>query len=175
MPGQPTTWPRKTRELHNHHFDSTVWNDLAVRDSDIIVASYAKAALDLGDDVIIAGVDKRYAQLVSDRLWWFDANTTGPSSGARCSSPSTRSHTNTRPSGRIHVGRLSLRSQYAGQARFHRGKSKGVAASVGRVGTTGPTVGAGSTGQRASARGTPAAAGSRAMIAGGHARVGPRW
>jgi aryl sulfotransferase len=20
-------WPRKTRELHNHHFDSTVWND----------------------------------------------------------------------------------------------------------------------------------------------------
>lgn len=39
-----------------------------------VVASYAKAALEAGDDVIIAGVDKRYAQLVSDRAWWFDAN-----------------------------------------------------------------------------------------------------
>jgi DNA polymerase-1 len=39
-----------------------------------LAASYAKAALDAGDDVIIAGVDKRYAQLVGDKLWWFDAN-----------------------------------------------------------------------------------------------------
>ena len=34
---------RKTRELHNHHFDSTVWNDFQFRDDDIVVASYAKA------------------------------------------------------------------------------------------------------------------------------------
>ena len=33
-----------------------------------VVASYARAALDCGDDVIIVGVDKRFAQLVSDRL-----------------------------------------------------------------------------------------------------------
>ena len=39
-----------------------------------VVASYAKAALDAGDDVIIAAVDKRFAQLVGDRSWWFDAN-----------------------------------------------------------------------------------------------------
>lgn len=39
-----------------------------------VVASYAGAALDAGDDVIVVGVDKRYAQLVSDRLWWYDAN-----------------------------------------------------------------------------------------------------
>ncbi len=39
-----------------------------------VVASYAHAALDAGDDVIIAGVDKRYAQLVGERAWWFDAN-----------------------------------------------------------------------------------------------------
>jgi DNA polymerase-1 len=38
------------------------------------VASYARRALDGGDDVIIVGVDKRFAQLVSDRLWWYDAN-----------------------------------------------------------------------------------------------------
>jgi DNA polymerase-1 len=39
-----------------------------------VVASYAKAALTAGDDVVVVGVDKRYAQLVSDRLWWYDAN-----------------------------------------------------------------------------------------------------
>jgi len=36
-------WPRKTRELHNHHFDSTVWNDFAFRDDDIVIATYAKS------------------------------------------------------------------------------------------------------------------------------------
>ncbi|MDX2090739.1 MAG: DNA polymerase [Kofleriaceae bacterium] len=39
-----------------------------------VVASYARAALQRGDDAIIVGVDKRYAQLVGDRLWWYDAN-----------------------------------------------------------------------------------------------------
>lgn len=36
-------WPRKTRELHNHHMDSTVWNDFPFRDDDIIIGTYAKA------------------------------------------------------------------------------------------------------------------------------------
>ena len=35
--------PEKTRELHNHHFDSTIWNDLEFRDDDIVIATYAKA------------------------------------------------------------------------------------------------------------------------------------
>jgi DNA polymerase I len=39
-----------------------------------LVAAYARAALDDGGDAIIVGADKRYAQLVSDRLWWYDAN-----------------------------------------------------------------------------------------------------
>jgi DNA polymerase-1 len=39
-----------------------------------VVASYTQAALDAGDDVIVVGVDKRYAQLVSERSWWYDAN-----------------------------------------------------------------------------------------------------
>ncbi|HET7504770.1 MAG TPA: DNA polymerase [Kofleriaceae bacterium] len=39
-----------------------------------VVASYARAALDRGDDVVVVGVDKRFAQLVGDRLWWYDAN-----------------------------------------------------------------------------------------------------
>ncbi len=36
-------WPRKTREIHNHHFDSTVWNDFAFRDDDIVIATWAKS------------------------------------------------------------------------------------------------------------------------------------
>ncbi len=36
-------WPRKTRELHSNHFDSTIWNEFAFRDDDIIVATYAKS------------------------------------------------------------------------------------------------------------------------------------
>ncbi len=35
--------PQKTRELHSHHFDSTIWNDFEFRDDDIIIATYAKA------------------------------------------------------------------------------------------------------------------------------------
>lgn len=36
-------WPQKTRELHNHHFDSTIWNDFRFRDDDIVIATYAKS------------------------------------------------------------------------------------------------------------------------------------
>jgi aryl sulfotransferase len=36
-------WPRKVREIHNHHFDSTVWNDFKFRYGDIVVASYPKS------------------------------------------------------------------------------------------------------------------------------------
>ncbi|MFC6639624.1 sulfotransferase domain-containing protein [Sulfitobacter sp. JBTF-M27] len=35
--------PKKTREIHNHHFDSTIWNDFKFRDDDIIIATYAKS------------------------------------------------------------------------------------------------------------------------------------
>jgi aryl sulfotransferase len=36
-------WPRKTREIHNHHMDSTVWNDFRFRPDDIVIATYAKS------------------------------------------------------------------------------------------------------------------------------------
>jgi len=38
-----TILPRKTREIHNHHFDSTIWNDFRFRDDDVIVATYGKS------------------------------------------------------------------------------------------------------------------------------------
>ncbi|HEX3651430.1 MAG TPA: sulfotransferase domain-containing protein [Rhizomicrobium sp.] len=36
-------WPRKMREMHSHHFDSTIWNDFEFRDDDIVIASFGKA------------------------------------------------------------------------------------------------------------------------------------
>ncbi len=38
-----SVWPRKRRELHNHHFDSTIWNDFEFRDDDIVIGTYAKS------------------------------------------------------------------------------------------------------------------------------------
>jgi aryl sulfotransferase len=40
---EDTQWPKKKGELHNHHFDSTIWNDFSFRDDDIIIATYGKA------------------------------------------------------------------------------------------------------------------------------------
>lgn len=36
-------FPTKTRELHNHHFDSTIWNDFRFRHDDIVISTYAKS------------------------------------------------------------------------------------------------------------------------------------
>ncbi len=43
MTATDINWPRKTRELMNHHMDSTVWNDFKFRDGDIVVGTYAKS------------------------------------------------------------------------------------------------------------------------------------
>lgn len=36
-------WPRKTRDMHNHHMDSTVWDRFEFRDDDIIIGTYGKS------------------------------------------------------------------------------------------------------------------------------------
>lgn len=36
-------FPVKTRDIHNHHMDSTVWNDFRFRDDDVVIATYAKS------------------------------------------------------------------------------------------------------------------------------------
>ena len=40
---EEVVWPKKRRELHNHHFDSTIWNDFKFRNNDIVIATYAKS------------------------------------------------------------------------------------------------------------------------------------
>ena len=42
-PAAELCWPRKSRELQNHHFDSTMWNGFAFRDDDIVIGTYAKS------------------------------------------------------------------------------------------------------------------------------------
>ena len=37
------SWPIKSRDLHNHHFDSTVWDGFAFRPDDIVIGTYAKS------------------------------------------------------------------------------------------------------------------------------------
>ena len=43
METEKILWPEKVREMHNHHFDSTMWNDINFRDDDIIISTYAKS------------------------------------------------------------------------------------------------------------------------------------
>jgi aryl sulfotransferase len=38
-----TELPKKTREVHSHHFNSEIWNDFKVRDGDVVVSTYAKS------------------------------------------------------------------------------------------------------------------------------------
>lgn len=43
MASEDIAWPKKTRELHSHHFRSTIWNDFQFRDDDIIISTYGKS------------------------------------------------------------------------------------------------------------------------------------
>lgn len=65
--------PEKKREFHNHHFDSTIWNDFTFRDDDIIIASYAKSGTTWLQQIVAqllhngaAGID------VSEMSPWMD-------------------------------------------------------------------------------------------------------
>src|SRR5689334_10508916 len=35
--------PRKTRDIFNHHMDSTVWDGFRFRSDDVVIATYAKS------------------------------------------------------------------------------------------------------------------------------------
>ncbi|HWE45007.1 MAG TPA: sulfotransferase domain-containing protein [Caulobacteraceae bacterium] len=43
MTATDIAWPQKTRQLHNHHMDSTVWDRFKFRDDDVIVSTYGKS------------------------------------------------------------------------------------------------------------------------------------
>lgn len=65
-------WPRKTRELHNHHMDSTLWNDFAFRGDDIIVGTYAKAGTTWTQQIVmqlLSGGDPD-VEIANLSPWW---------------------------------------------------------------------------------------------------------
>ncbi len=69
----PIAWPVKQRELHNHHFDSTIWNDFHFRDDDIIVATYGKSGTTWTQQILaqmLLGPDAGLA--VADMSPWLD-------------------------------------------------------------------------------------------------------
>ena len=43
MPKPPVPWPQKTRDIHNHHMESTIWDRFVFRDDDVIVGTYGKS------------------------------------------------------------------------------------------------------------------------------------
>ena len=70
---EASPWPVKTRELHSHHFDSTIWNDLVFRDDDIVISTYAKSGTTWMQQIIaqlIHGGDPDLA--VAEMSPWLD-------------------------------------------------------------------------------------------------------
>jgi aryl sulfotransferase len=68
-----STMPVKTREIHSHHFDSTIWNDFRFRPDDIVIATYAKSGTTWVQQMVgqmIFGGDPHLA--VADLSPWLD-------------------------------------------------------------------------------------------------------
>lgn len=67
------SWPVKSRELHNHHFDSTVWNDFRFRDDDVVIATYAKSGTTWTQQIISQLIfDGAEGRNVGDISPWVD-------------------------------------------------------------------------------------------------------
>lgn len=74
LPTEPKfTWPQKCRELHSHHFDSTIWNDFQFRDDDIIIATYAKSGTTWTQQIVSQILFNGQEELnVSEMSPWMD-------------------------------------------------------------------------------------------------------
>lgn len=75
-------WPRKTREMQNHHMDSTVWNDFRFRDDDVIVSTYAKSGTtwtqQIVGQLVFAGAEDVPVHEISP---WLDLRVMPPETG----------------------------------------------------------------------------------------------
>ena len=66
-------WPEKSREVHNYHFGSTIWNDLRFREDDVVVATYAKSGTTWTQQIVaqlLLGPDPDLA--VAEMSPWLD-------------------------------------------------------------------------------------------------------
>jgi aryl sulfotransferase len=67
------TWPQKRREMHNHHMDSTVWNDFKFREDDVVIATYGKSGTTWTQQIVTQLIFKGAADVdVSAMSPWVD-------------------------------------------------------------------------------------------------------
>lgn len=73
MEDGPIKLPEKTRELHSHHFDSTIWNDFRFRDDDIVIATYAKSGTTWVQQIVSQLIfDSQQGLPVAEMSPWLD-------------------------------------------------------------------------------------------------------
>jgi aryl sulfotransferase len=71
--------PRKTRELQNHHMDSTLWNDFPFREGDIVIGTYGKAGTTWTQQIVaqlVFGADE--AVMIHEISPWWDMRIVPP-------------------------------------------------------------------------------------------------
>lgn len=65
--------PQKIREMHSHHFDSTVWNDFDFREGDIIISTYGKSGTTWTQQIISQLIFNGAEEIpVADLSPWLD-------------------------------------------------------------------------------------------------------
>lgn len=66
-------FPRKVREIQNHHIDSTIWNQFQFRDDDVVIASYGKSGTTWVQQIIAQILFSADPELdVADMSPWVD-------------------------------------------------------------------------------------------------------
>jgi aryl sulfotransferase len=71
--------PRKTRDLHNHHMDSTLWDNFDFRGDDVVVATYAKSGTTWTQQIVGQLVHQGDASInIHDLSPWWDLRVIPP-------------------------------------------------------------------------------------------------
>lgn len=65
--------PRKNHDIHNHHIDSTVWDDIQFRDDDIVIGTYSKSGTTWMQQIVSQLIFQGEENLpVSEMSHWVD-------------------------------------------------------------------------------------------------------